>query len=301
MALSSDRFTASLYADLRNSGLRNIDIAKKLSVSNPTLSRMVSRWFSEGVLYSYYNISLEHLTKPAHVYVFTVDQRIDLKDLRIIRHSTVSYYSPLPRPTYICYCIACNEPVYDDRLFMNDMFSEMISGIVKKTLFPVEHYTRRSIDFIGSSKPVKVDDYDEYIVRVLFKLSNPPLTGQDELRLIHHVITRYMSFTTFKNHYYRHVFNKLVRRRIVFRGFENSVYAIMLIYSNSLNNAEKLLRELYIRGILNGVDQVNVVEVDPTIALAHVWVNEDYLWNENISHEYIGYTKYDIYFVKPII
>ncbi len=294
----SEKVFAITYADLYNKGYKYSEIAAKLGLSKSSLSRRVSLLYERGILYTYYNIYLDKLLSPSWFYILKLYRRVVFNKCIDLPRPTIAYYTPYPRPTYMLYYIAYGSKPFGRNDINNDVCEIIVESSVEKVLQPTEHYSVREIFFIEDNNHYEVDDIDEYIARIIYRFSNPPLSIKDIYRFLVEVITKYISYNVFKNHFYRHLYKRIVKKRIIYR--ETDQYSVILVYSSSKNDFIKTVKQLYVNGIVNGVDQVNVLSLEPFIAVMHCWVDRNALWNDKIIHEDIKYTRYYIYLVKQV-
>jgi len=293
---------AMKYADLYNSGLRASDIAKMLGLSLSGLSRRLKKWFNGGVLYKYYNVLVDvAVNLKTRAYVVSLNQRLPIYECIDMPRPMLMYYSPIPRPTYIAYYMARREEYPKINDVNTSICRIVVSGDIERVLQPIEHYSERKVEFTLSHRSVELDDVDEYIIRFFFSVFNPPVQGSISVNDIANLLARFIPPGVFRNHYYRHVYNRVVKKRILYREPGTSRYCVAIVYGRGIDAVIELLAELYSKRILLGIDQVNFVSSEPAIALVHVWVNLDIIWNHAYSHAKFEHAKYEIYPVKPVI
>ncbi len=292
------------FADLYNRGLSIKEIAKNFKISVSALHRRIDKWFREGYLMYYYNVLLHKMNNPISICILSFNQRIYvLRKIRMLKPITI-YYSPLPRPTYLFYFDGdCLEV---ERVFSLEhsrgMCKNILCGRIESSLLIFENYTKYNIELLIDSDEEKLrDDIDEFIVETYFKLFNPPLEGRIYKDIISEIMRRYLGISIYRNHYYRHVYNRAVKKRIIYRQIDRLKYALLTIYAPDLTSVKEMLMELYKMEIIGGVDQVNVISFDPFIAITHSWVDKDKLWVESLTHDHFNNSKYEIYLVKRIL
>lgn len=296
-----ERIFIHKYLELLDYGLKDKDIAYKMGFSPSSLSRRLNRLYDRGLLRIYFNVFLDRLRSKTWVYMVSFNQRISvdkcMENIRVYRPTTV-YYSPIPRPTYILYYVAVGrEPLREDDLDREYCDIEL-SGPIENVAQPIEKPGRRDVYFkyshdIFTTNNIVVDDIDEYISKIFYKVFNPPMIGRRILSVLTEKITHYIPPNVFRYHYYSHLYGKVIRKRIIFR--EPSIYSLVILHTTSLEKLEKILSILYEKNILNGIDQVNILSEEPITALVHCWIREDNIWSHNIIHKNISDTRYDVY------
>ncbi len=301
--------TPELYADLRNYGYSNREIAMEIGIPQSTLSKKISTWFRNGLLLDYYNVYLDKLMYPIEVCILVFNQRISIESVIYKKHPLTVYFSPIPKPTYFIYRRIYFEDHYMNYSFYKnnykDVYRVILCSVVEKTLIPREEYVNSKIELnynddscINSS--YIIDEYDQYLAETLFKYYNPPISVKGSV-VISKELTSMMRDSLYRNHYYRHLRNKLVKKRIIVRDLTKLEYSILLVYTNSLSKLIDIIYTLHNREIIGGVDQVNFISTEPVIALIHSWINRDKYWRHEVNHEYFSETRYDIYLIKQII
>lgn len=304
--------TPQLYADLRNSGYTDREIARKIGISSSYLSKIVGLWTEQGVLLKYYNVLLDKLPDSIQICMYTLDQRISISSFLYSMHPLTIYFSPFPRPTYIVYrrsgrsssksleaidCPLSCEPS------SKSLWRLVLSGVVEMAIAPLETYADPKIELLASSGQLSLDldEYDQYIAEQFFKYFNPPAPLNYSARALANSISNLLKGYTYKNHYYRHLFNKVIKKRFIVRDISSLDYAVLVLYSSDLNSSLKILSSLYSKELLAGIDQVNFISLDPAIAVAHCWIDRDSVWTSDLVHSHFENSRYEIYQVRQIL
>lgn len=293
-----------IFADLYNRGFTINEIAKKFNLSTSSLSRRLDKWLREGCLMYYYNVELHKIDIPISICILAFNQRMDvLRKIRMIKPIAV-FYTPIPRSTYIVYFEGeCHDI---SKVFLTELqknsYKIVLCGRIENSPFIFEKYREYDLQLIfDTGDEYARDDIDRFIMETYFSLFNPPSTGRIYKSLIMEIMRRYVGVNIYRNHYYRHLYNKIIRRRIIYREIDKLEYAILTLYTKNYMGARNILLELYRLNIIGGVDQISVISSDPFIAVSHLWINKDNLWYEKLVHKYFENSKYEIYIVKKIV
>jgi len=291
--------------DLLNNHEKIADVVKELNIPRSTLYNYIRRMIMKGYYTRYYTVYLHRLSEPLTTSIIILSQRVYASSLlRKLKPVTI-YYSPYPKPTYIIYsdmdCDELEQVLYSSRYA--DILEIRVCSFIEESLVIREVYSKQSV-VLQRDQGVyeKVQDYiDDYIAKIFFKLYNPPLNIYEKTAAIKDIARKYIGINVFRNHFYRHVYNKVVFKRYIYRDTSRYNYTVMYLQCSSLNLAEQLLNKLFNMGILGGIDQANVLSFDPFTAVLHIWIDEENLWDVNMTHEYFNIAKYDFYIVKQVI
>ncbi|MET1160640.1 MAG: hypothetical protein ABWW65_06740, partial [Thermoprotei archaeon] len=147
---------------------------------------------------------------------------------------------------------------------------------------------------------IEIDDFDATLARLLYIYSNPPSNHYGSIKQLLHRFSDIIPYSVARNHYYRHLYGKIIIPRLIYRNVYESTYSVIIIRSHSTTSAINTLEQLYRNGILTGVDQINILSNDPFLVIAHVWISKKYLKQYNFNHEPVKYLDYGIYTVEPI-
>lgn len=315
MIIIEDDIYAKQYAFLYNKGLKHIEIANKLKIPPSTLSKKIKNYFINGLLLEYYNVFIDKLMLDSWVYIFILNQRTKLSRCFTNRNfpkPTIMYYSPLPRPTYILYYLSYKsgrgeepEPIPLTCLDLR-LCRVKVYGSVKETIVPIEDYVNRKISLTSTIRSrhysvSEIDDVDDYISRLFYIVSNPPLKNYKLRRLVEEIVSKNMTLHVFRNHYYKHINRNIVHRRILYRGYPRTYAIIQITSSGPLLLVEAVLNDMFDKGLLIGIDQVNIISYEPSILIIHAWVDPDKVWDEKIVFDNVPNIYYDIFIVKHII
>jgi len=297
-----DKITPQLLADLYNRGLTTSKISEVLGIRHQVLSRLASRWFNEGILAEYFNTALHKLRNEISVAAIALNQRLNvLESIKLVKPIAV-YFSPLPKPVYIAYF----EETCTD---LEEAFLERIShvalnivhcGKVESSPRVFEEYVNYNLRLEILDDDKVIDDIDELIVKIYFQIFNPPPIGYHYRDIVLKSIEQHMKLSTYRNHFYRHVNKKAVWWRVLHRPLAKR-YGILLVHSPSIVEAQSVILKLKEADVIVGVDQVNVISMDPFIGVVHAWVDEERLWSELHNHREIKYAKYELYLVKRLL
>ncbi len=307
---------AKQYATLFNSGLKNIEIARKLGLKASQLSKRVKNLFMNGLLIEYYNVFVDKLLKPSWIYIIEQKQRTSISNCfnkSNYPKPTITYYSPVPRPTYIMYYISYSGTSSSDEPLPLSMINvrkcRVTSyGLINNVIIPYEDYINNKIYIL--ERAINSNDYlferidymDEYIAKTFFIASNPPLTNHGILYIVWKALmNENISKHVFKNHYYKHLRNTIVYKRILYRPY-NREYAILEYVSvEPVLMFEELINDFLDKGLIVGVDQIHIISYEPLILIAHIWVNSEKLWNPEVLVHEAPNTYYNIWLVKQIV
>lgn len=306
----SINLTPQLYADLRNSGFSNREIASKLNIPESAVSRKINQWFQQGFLLTYYNVYLDKLLYPIELSVIELNQRVSIDTYLYQIHPLTIYYSPLPKPTYFIYRRKYSEidENYVNRVVQEGVCKKLcrvtIKGVIEKTIEPREEYCYSRITLentLDNREELNVDEHDQFLAEMFFKYFNPPVSPIESNSFLIRSIQDLVRTNTYRNHYYRHLYNKLVKKRIVIRDFAKLDYSIIVLYTESLSSFYQVIYSLWSREIIEGIDQVNFISTDPVIAIIHCWISRDKYWSHETTHEVFFNTRYDIHIVKQVM
>jgi len=291
--------------DLLNNYEKIADVVKEMNIPRSTLYNYIRRMILKGYYIKYYSAYLHRISEPLIASIITLNQRIYATSfLKKLKPVTI-YYTPYPKPTYIIYsdmdCDGLEQILYSSRYA--DILEIKVCSIIEESLIIREVYSKRSV-ILQRDQSVyeKTQDYiDDFITKIFFKLFNPPLNIDEKRMIIKNIARRNIGVNVFRNHFYRHVYNKTVFKRYIYRDINRYRYAVMFIQSSNLNVVEQLLNRLIDLKILGGVDHANVLSFDPFTAVFHIWVDDDSLWDDSVIHEYFNLVKYDFYIVKQVV
>lgn len=294
MGIDEDKMGA-LFADYINRGYRLRDLSEFLNVSSSTLTNRLKKLFNNSLLKTHYNVFFQKLPFKVRFIAVSLNQRQSIdKCIKNELDLITGYYTPLPTLTYFIYVVQRDDEEIE---FNTSKCKVLLDENIHASLMPIENFIERRVDLRKPDETFHpVDEIDLQIVKEIFQYFNPPPIGNINYIKLCRTIENEVEFKRKKNHFYKHVLNKLAVKRILYR--EPSRYSITLIYSSSLKEAVFLLNELFNKGFLNGIDQVNVISLNPNILVMHGWVNEELLWQPNYLHEQNGYFKYEVHLVK---
>lgn len=298
VSTSNDEYSVSaLYADYLNRGYKLRDLSEFTKVSPSTLTNRLKKFFSKGLLKVYYNVIFQKL--PIKVRFIAVSfnhrQRID-KCIGNKLDLITGFYTPTPTLTYFIYV---NQRFGEEIEFNTGRCRVVLDEEICSSLIPIENYVGKKIELHKPDETRQtMDEQDLEIVREIFHYFNPPPFGNLSYIKLIKGLNNPSGFRRKKIHFYKHVLNKLVVKRILYR--EPSSYSIIIIYSNGLKETTYLLNNLVAKGFLKGVDQVNVISFNPFIAVVHCWINEELLWDTNYVDEWKDHYRYEVYLVKRI-
>jgi hypothetical protein len=308
--------SAKQYATLFNSGLKNIEIAEKLGLKASQLSKRVKNLFINGLLIEYYNVFIDKLLKPSWIYIIEQKQRTSISkcfNTGNYPKPTVTYYSPIPRPTYIMYYLSHpGTSLGDEPLpfsIINVRKCRVSSyGLINNVVIPYEDYVNNKIYVL--EKAINSNDYpseridymDEYIAKTFFIASNPPITNHGTLDIVLKILmNENISKHVFRNHYYKHLRNTIIYKRILYRPY-NREYAILEYVSvEPILMFEELINNFLNKGLIVGIDQIHIISYEPLILVAHIWVNPEKLWDPEVLVYETPNTYYNIWLVKQIV
>ena len=284
---------AKIIVEKYNSGEKNTEISKQLGLSPSTLSRRIKELLHKGIIREYYNIALEKLLAPSWVYIIKTKQRISFKKCfssKIV--PDVIFWSPYPRPIYILYFLSRKDDPIDYKTITP--FCELtVHGRIARTIVPEEKPISGTIEIAGNQQFKEVyDDIDEIILKFIFRYINPPRIGEIKLHKKILELSYMLPPTSIKYHYYNHIYKKAVIKRLIYRPFGR--YAIMFVVSEGTAILHGLIQELSTNGLLIGVDQIFVLSTIPTVAILHVWINEEKAWDPDNHHKFLGHVYYEI-------
>ncbi|ADI32292.1 hypothetical protein [Staphylothermus hellenicus] len=305
---------AKQYAYLYNKGLKHVEIASVLQIPSSTLSRKIKNYFRNGILLEYYNVFIDKLILDSWIYIIILSQRTKLSKCfkKNIPKPTITYYSPLPRPTYILYYLSykSSRPENPEPISMLDIDLSLcrvkVYGAIKETIIPRENYINKKINLTHTIRSKNqevsgIDDIDDYIGRLFYLVSNPPLKNYKLRNLVEEIFSKNSTLHIFRNHYYKRLYKAIIYKRIVYRRYPRVYAIIQTTLSGSLLNLESMLNDMLNKGLLIGVDQVNVISYEPLILILHAWIDPDIVWNNDIVLDYLPNIFYDIYVVKQIL
>jgi len=300
--LETPIITPQVFADLRNQGLSVAKIASKLGVNYRYLNRLANKWFRDGILLEYYNTALHKLEKGVSVAVIAFNQRIPVYNLVKSVEPLSAYYTPIPKPVLILYFETdCNTFVEKLARSSISRFSTIVlCEKLANSMRVREVYSELAVKLELDKNVNKVNDgFDELIVKTYFQACNPPLQASCNAKAISKYLKQYMKVSTFKNHFYRHVREVAVWKRVLYRPI-NREYGILLLQAPCTETGESLISKLAELGLIVGVDAVNMLSADPFIAILHVWFDPDKVWDPGLTHNKAEYAKYELYVVEKI-
>jgi len=294
--------TPQVFADLRNQGLSVAGIAGKLGVNYRYLNRLANKWFRDGILLEYYNTALHKLENGVSVAVIAFNQRIPVYSLVKSVEPLSAYYTPLPKPVLILYFEAeCNALI--EKLARSTISRFTTIALCEKlvnSMIVHEVYSKLSIKLELDRSVGRVSDsFDELIVKTYFQACNPPIQASCNAKAVLEYLKQYMKASTFKNHFYRHVREVAIWKRVLYRPI-NRDYGILLLQAPCIETGESLISKLAELGLIVGVDIVNMLSTDPFIAILHVWFDPDKVWDPGLFHNEAEYAKYELYVVEKI-
>ncbi|WP_440059862.1 hypothetical protein ACSU1N_01480 [Thermogladius sp. 4427co] len=278
--------------------LRNIrEACNRLGIPYHRLARIINHAMEQGVLYEYYNTGL-HRIKQVEFYIVTMSQKTLPKLCLNTLGPSIVYYSFTSRPLFLVYVF--NKSIGEGLVldgFRKRVCKTLLQGTVKNVLVPLKKNGFLELvefDSLVEGNSV-IDPVDEAILYTIFRQYNPA-TKSLKTRELYEYTGLGISYPSFLNHYYRHVRNKLIRKRLVFK--QSGSYAIMIVSGPNIPVLRDLLTELLNLKILTSIDQVNLLESSPTIAVVHAWVNPFNLYSTHIYHEIYNFTSYEIFLVQ---
>lgn len=285
----------ALYADYLNRGYRLNELSELTGVSPSTLTNRLKKFFNRGLLKLYYNVIFQRL--PIGIRFLAVSLSRRQKMDRCIENKIdliTGFYTPTPTLTYFIYV---NQTSSGEIEFNTCECRVLFDENVLSSLIPVENYVEKRIELYEPDRALNyVDDDDLAIVKDILRYYNPPPLGNIDYIKLSKALYSNEEFGRRKMHFYKHVLNKLVVKRVLYR--EPSSYSITIIYANGLKETACLLNDLVAKGLIKGVDQVNVISLNPFIAIAHCWVNEVLLWDTNFIEEHKGIYRYEVFVVR---
>ncbi len=280
-------------ASLRYRSLK--EISAEISVPYEKLTRLVRRGFKLGLLREYYHVAL-HKIGFLDFAVISVSQKIPPKFCLGGVKPDVTYYSFTSRPTVLAYGRGLGERLESGVRYV---CKPVINGRVRDVLVPVEDGDKIELlrlDEVAEGEPApELDKVDEVTLLTLFRHYNPPFKPLT-LAELYGFVGLGVTFSSFLNHYYRHVDGRLTKKRLVFR--QGGSYAIMVSSAPNLSTLRELLNELAKINVVTGVDQVNVIEGSPLISVSHVWVSPQHLYAADVGHDVFNFTSYEIYLIR---
>ncbi|MCI4462256.1 MAG: hypothetical protein JHC12_04820 [Thermogladius sp.] len=271
------------------------EISRLIGIPYDRLAKIVRRGIRSGLLHEYYHAGIHKLGK-IEFHVIGMSQKIPQRLCLAGLQPKIVYPSFTSRPVLLVYKEAGEFAESRYGYICKSLFR----GLIRDVIIPVEK--NGSVEFVrfdeivGGDSPVDLDFIDEVTLLTIFKSYNPP-SNPLGLAELYRLVGLGVSYGSFINHYYRHIHGKLVKRRLVLR--REGSYAILIASSPNMSVLRDLFNELVKIRVVTGVDQLNVVDYSPVIAVAHVWVNPQHLYSMNVNHDVFNFTSYEIYLVRP--
>jgi hypothetical protein len=281
------------YLSIRAESLK--EISRIVGVPYDKLAKIVRRGIRSGLLQEYYHAGIH---KPGRIefHVIGMSQKIPQRLCLSGLQPKIVYSSFTSKPVLLVYKVAgeVGESRYEY------ICKSLFRGLIRDVIIPVEK--NGSLEFIrfdeivGENSPINLDFIDEITLLTIFKSYNPP-SNPLGLAELYRLVGLGVSYGSFINHYYRHIRGKLVKRRLVLR--REGSYAILIASSPNISVLRDLINELVKIRVVTGVDQLNLVDYSPVIAVAHVWVNPQHLYSINVNHDVFNFASYEFYLVRP--
>ena len=311
--INVDEYIAKNHSLLSSMGFSQKEVSSLLGLSQSFLSRKIRRLNEYGYVLEYYNVFLDKLVYPTWIYFIESTQRMPLSKCFIDKNfyaPDLLFFSPINRSTYIAYYISRKHKDSEEssgplKLDSIDYTKCRIHyDYVKETIIPIEDFVDEKIYILNgirsSNFNVTVDVYDDYIARLFFILTNPPIKYYGLMKLVKRMTINTFALDVFKNHYYSHVREKIVFKRYLYRKKPRE-YVILRIISTSFNLVEELLNEMFANQLIIGIDQIFVLSYQPVSLVIHCWVDPEKIWDDSIVLEEFSNTYYYIYLVRRIL
>ncbi|MEM1628427.1 MAG: helix-turn-helix domain-containing protein [Desulfurococcaceae archaeon] len=283
-----------------NLGHNLMEISEALGYSVSNISRILNRLVEKGIVSKYLSIFIDRLRPPPTVLVVEYRQKCPEKCVHSGLRRIITYFSFAGRPVEIHYI---NEELKADDIDSNvntSICRILFYGKVLDVLIPFERIEEKGIELyktVNIPGLDKLDEIDELILIDMFRLFNPCTLGNWKVNDLLSILSKRLGISNLHHHYYRHI-HKLLHRRLVLRG--GGEYVILFTINPGISGLEKLLNELIHSGILIGIDQVNLINRSPCIALVHGWGNLSYLYDPIYMHRYVEDSSYIFYPVLAI-
>ncbi len=311
--INNDEYIAKNYSLLSSMGFSQKEVSSLLGLPQSLLSRKIRRLNEHGYVLEYYNVFLDKLVYPTWIYFIESTQRTPLSKCFMDKNfyaPDLLFFSPICRSTYIAYYISrkykdSEESSGPIRLDSIDYTKCRIHyDYIKETIIPIEDFIDKRIYVLNgirsSNFNVTADVYDDYIARLFFILTNPPMKYYGLMKLVERITINTFALDVFKNHYYSHVREKIVFKRYLYRKKPRE-YAILRIISTSFTLVEELLNEMFANQLIIGIDQIFVLSYQPVSLVIHCWVDPEKIWDNSIVLEEFSNTYYYIYLVRRIL
>lgn len=116
-----------------------------------------------------------------------------------------------------------------------------VYGAIKETIIPRENYINKKINLTHTIRSKNqevsgIDDIDDYIGRLFYLVSNPPLKNYKLRNLVEEIFSKNSTLHIFRNHYYKRLYKAIIYKRIVYRRYPRVYAIIQTTLSGSLLN-----------------------------------------------------------------